>query len=248
MPSKALIHVSRMLHDAKKATAFGLEMNGTPDMNKVTAYIHHKQNIIRQHENASYIRSEGVDVVLGLALFETKNSIKVNKDIYKAKRIVLASGSRPKRLIIPGVEMVNYYDNESIFNIYSLPKRLLIIGGGPIGIEMCQAMNRLGSEVTVVHSGNMILPHDNATVAEILLERLQREGVKFILNTRPEKFISPNEVIITGKDRKTTSVNFDAVIAAIGREPELDELRLPKAGIEVKNKQIVRKKYQAARW
>jgi pyruvate/2-oxoglutarate dehydrogenase complex dihydrolipoamide dehydrogenase (E3) component len=178
VPSKALIHASRILHQAKEAGNFGLQLSGVPDLLKATEYVKAKQDIIRKHENADFLRQEGMDVVLGEASFHDKHSVKVNDAVYKTKKIILATGSRPAPLQAPGIEKVKQYNNESIFDIKDLPKRLLVVGGGPIGVEMGQAMRRLGSDVTIIDQTKSILAHDDTAVTEVLLRKLQAEGIR----------------------------------------------------------------------
>ena len=139
VPSKALIHVSKLINSAKKSEQFGLKVNGSVDINRVVKYIKEKQGIIREHENADYFRRQGLEVILGIAKFESENSIKVGGKVFQGEKIVICTGSRPKKLKIPGVEKVNLYTNETIFDLKELPKTLLVIGGGPIGIEIGQA-------------------------------------------------------------------------------------------------------------
>jgi pyruvate/2-oxoglutarate dehydrogenase complex dihydrolipoamide dehydrogenase (E3) component len=180
---------------------------------------------------------------LGEAHFSNKNEIEVNGKKYSAKKIVIATGSKPRKLKVPGVEKVKYYDNESIFHISELPERLLIVGGGPIGIEIAQAMNRLGSKITVVQHADKILEHDDPAVTEILLEQLQKEGVHFLLNADVEHFISANEALVKLKDGQTKNIQFDAVFAGIGRELDLKPLQLSNAGIRFRKDKIVTDKY-----
>lgn len=238
VPSKALIHVSKMVNSAKMASAFGLLVTGNVDIKKVTDYIYSKKELIRKHENAQWLREQGIDVVLGNASFSGKNEVVVNGEKYAGKNIVIATGSSAKKLKVPGADKVIYYDNKSIFHLQHLPARLLVIGGGPIGIEMAQAFNRLGAKVTVIHKGSMILDHDDKVVAEILLQQLQAEGIEFIFNATIEQFTSANEGIIKTSDRNTKAVNFDAVFVAIGRELLLEPLQLQNAGITVKEGKI----------
>ena len=242
VPSKALIHVARILHKANEGRKFGLEISGAIDINKVTQYISGKQTIIRKHENAEYLRGEGMDVVLGSASFHSARSILVNGEIYNGKKIILAAGSQPAALNVPGIEDVQQYNNESIFDITNLPKKVLVIGGGPIGIEIGQALKRLGSEVTIVHNNKHILPHDSKEITNVLLDRLRREGIKFIMEAQVERF-TRNEAIIKNQQNETSHESFDAVFVAIGRAYQLDELHLQNAGIEVKDNQIVVNKY-----
>ncbi|MGH7239942.1 MAG: FAD-dependent oxidoreductase, partial [Candidatus Saccharimonadales bacterium] len=158
VPSKALIHLSRLLNDGRKAQALGLSVSGRVDMHKIATYIGAKQNIIRRHENADYLLQQGVEVALGTASFVGKNEVRAGNKVFAGKRIVLAAGSHPLKLKLPGIEQVDYYDNESIFDLMHLPERWMVVGAGPAGIEIGQALNRLGSKVTVVQSGNRILP------------------------------------------------------------------------------------------
>jgi pyruvate/2-oxoglutarate dehydrogenase complex dihydrolipoamide dehydrogenase (E3) component len=243
VPSKALIHASRILHQAKEARNFGLQLSGVPDLLKATEYVKAKQDIIRKHENAEFLRQEGMDVVLGEASFHDKHSVKVNDAVYKAKKIILATGSRPASLQAPGIEKVKQYNNESIFDIKDLPKRLLVVGGGPIGVEMGQAMRRLGSEVTIIDQSRNILPHDDTAVTEVLLRKLQAEGIRFILGSEIMEFTSAHNAVIKKDNGEAQQESFDAVLVAIGRRLELGKLELDKAGIQVKQNKIVVNKF-----
>ncbi|MEP7254102.1 MAG: FAD-dependent oxidoreductase [Ginsengibacter sp.] len=243
VPSKAIIHVAKIIRNAKESENFGLQVNGNVDIKKVVDYIYDRQEDIRKHENASWLREQGVDVALGDAHFTSKNEIEVDGKKYNGQKIVIATGSKPRKLKVPGVKNVTYYDNESIFHIDMLPGKLLVIGGGPIGIEIAQTMSRLGSKVTVVHKGEMILEHDEKTVAAILCQQLRKEGIEFLFKASVTEFTSANEAKVKIENREELTVNFDAVFVAIGRELNLETLQLNKAGIEVKEKGIVIDKY-----
>ena len=243
VPSKALIHVAQIVHNARVASNFGLEVTGNVAIKKATDYIYQRQEIIRKHENAGWLEQQGVDVALGNARFSGKNEIEVNGKEYTGKKIVIATGSKPKKLKVPGVENVRYYDNESIFNIDQLPGKLLVVGGGPIGIEIAQAMSRLGSKVTVIQHGARILEHDDETMTDILLQQLQQEGIEFMFNADVDHFISSANASVKFKDGKSEEISFDAVFVGIGRELELESLQLSKAEVEIKNNNIVKNKY-----
>lgn len=243
VPSKALIHVSRIAHCAKMASDFGLEAKGKVDIKKAIGYVYGRQEIIREHENAQWLKEQGIDVALGEARFTGKNEIEVNDKKYTGKKIVIATGSQPLKINVPGIEKVKYYDNENIFHTNELPERLLVIGGGPISIEISQALKRLGSKVTVAQHGNRILDHDDKAVTEILLKQLQHEGITFLFNADIDSFISANDAIIKLKDGKTENIHFDAVFVGIGRELALKPLQLNKAGIRVNDNKIVVDKY-----
>jgi len=239
VPSKALIHVARQIRAAREAQSFGIKLSGEVDIQKAIGYVHAQQEIIRKHENAEWLTEQGINVVLGEASFAGKTEVEVNGKVFSAKKIILATGSKPRKLKIEGVEKVNYFDNENIFHISQLPKKLLVVGGGPIGIEIAQAMQRLGSEVTVVEEGNGILTHDHKSLTNILLKRLQDEGIIFHFDVSLQKFSSPIEAVLKKKNGEEFSLSFDAVFVGIGRVLLLEALQLNKAGIEVKDHKII---------
>ncbi len=243
VPSKALIHVARLMQQAKQAELFGYTISGKPDFNKAIEYVLSKQAIIRRHENAAYFRKQGLDVVLGTAHFISSTSIKVGDKIYTGKKMVLATGSRPAALHVPGIEKVRQFNNETIFALNDMPTRILVVGGGPIGIEIGQALNRLGIQVTIIHRGETILPHDATEMGSILLKQLTVEGITFHLNAEVKEFTSANEAIVQQKERSDFKQSFDAIFVAVGREIALKDLGLEQAGIQIKDDKIVVNQY-----
>lgn len=243
VPSKSLIHVAHIVHQARNSIQFGLQVQGEVDIQKVTEYVRSRQAIIRAHENAHYFRQMGMDVALGKASFVSRDQVQVKGQVYCGKKIVIATGSRPRQLNIPGSEGINYLDNKGIFNINKLPKQLLIIGGGPFGIEMAQAFGRLGSAVTVVHSKSMILEKETKEISSILYKRLKGEGITFHLNASALKFPASNCLLITNEVMQEEEINFDTLLVAIGRELNVEELDLAKAGIQTENNRIVVNEY-----
>jgi len=243
VPSKALIHLSRIMHNAGKARAFGLEVSGSVDVQKVMQYVYDKQSVIRKHENAEFLRGEGMDVELGWASFHSNNEVTVNGKVFQGRRIVLATGSRPSSLHVPGVEHVTQYNNESVFDLKHLPKKMLVVGGGPIGIEIGQALHRLGVDVIVVHQGNQILPQEPPDIAQLLQASLTKEGITFFIKTQVKKFSSSHEAVLYSEGRGEYTIDFDAVFVAVGRSIVLDGLHLEKAGVEVKDGRIITDDY-----
>ncbi|MFC1561749.1 dihydrolipoyl dehydrogenase family protein [candidate division KSB1 bacterium] len=232
VPSKALIHVSRLVHDARGASDFGLGVTGAVDMKTVREYIKSKQDVIRKHENAGYFRGKGIDVVLGSAEFAGDRSVAVNGTVYEGKNIVIATGSRPRELEIPGIEKVGYLTNETVFDIDYLPENFIVIGGGPIGIELGQAFQRLGSKVRVVERMDKFLPKESPEIAEVLYAQLVKEGMEFDFNTRLKEFASANELVVIDGHDNEKRLRFDAVLVSIGRVLNIEGLKLEKAGIE----------------
>lgn len=243
VPSKALIHVSRILKTAKKAEAFGLTMSGEPTIKKVFDYVHERQEIIRKHENAKALTEQGIDTVLGEAKFTGRKEIEVNNTKFSGKNIVIATGSKPRKLEVPGIELVKYYTNNNIFSIKDLPENILFVGGGPIGIEIAQALNSFGRKVTIVQHSSMILEHDDEQVVTVLLNQLRKEGIDCLLNADIESFTSPDNAVVKTKNGEIKNLSFDAMFVGIGRELSLECLQLQHAGIEIKDNKIVIDKY-----
>lgn len=237
VPSKALIHVAREINAGRNARKFGLSVSGEADMRRVKKYIKERQNIIREHENADHFRAQGMTVVLGDASFISKNEVHVNGQNYKGKKIVIATGSRPRTIEIPGIEKTPVYTNETIFDLERLPRSLLIIGAGPIGLELGQAFNYLGSKVTILQRGSGILPKEDPEIAKILLERLKGEGIEFYFKCKEKNFIAGDKIIVESNG-KQEQISFDAVLVAVGRELNIEGLDLEKAEIEMDGRKI----------
>ncbi|MEO8712583.1 MAG: NAD(P)/FAD-dependent oxidoreductase [Parafilimonas sp.] len=240
VPSKALLHIAKIMSNAKKVIK-----NNEPsvDINKAMEYVHERQSKIRAHENADFLISKGIDVELGIARFFDKHSVVVNDKKFSAKKIVIATGSHPKKLYVEGIEQVTWYDNESIFDLNDLPEKMMIIGGGPVAAEMAFAFQNLGSDVTVVHRGDFILPKEERSISEILMQQLKNNGIQFISNAEVKSFSNNNTATITLQNGNKIERAADAFFIAIGRESDLKTLELDKAGIETKNNKIVNNKH-----
>lgn len=240
VPSKALIHISRLFHGGKSATDFGLEVKGKADMSKVLDYIHGQQAIINEHENPEYFRKEReMDVEIGWAKFVDKHTVRVNKRDFTAKKIVLATGSKPRTLEVPGADLVKkIHTNETIFyDLKTLPERFVIVGGGPIGCELGQAMSRLGAKVTLINRGEHIMGKERTDFQKTMEDLFRKEGITIINHASVTKFADANTVVYE-KDGKEEQVKFDEILAAVGRTVRTEGMDLEKAGIEVKDGKI----------
>ena len=239
VPSKALIHVSRMIHDARRSQPFGWKAEGSTDLAAVMQYVHERQDIIREHENARYLREkEGLDVAIGTARFVGKTDLEITYHDgttarTSAKNIVLCTGSIPQLLQAEGMNKVEVYTNQTIFSLSKLPEKLLIVGGGPIGMELGQAFGRFGSAVTVIDPGDRILSKELPEVSALLQQRLEGEGVTFKLGQKITAFTDAHTAVAEDKSGKKEAIPFDVVLVAIGRTFNFDDIDLPAAGIEL---------------
>ncbi len=242
VPSKALIHVSRMIHDARKTQPFGWKAEGSTNLAAVMQYVRERQDIIREHENTRYLREkEGLDVEIGTARFVGKQDIEVahhdgTTARTSAKNIVLCTGSIPQSLEADGMDKVQLYTNQNIFSLEKLPEKLLIIGAGPIGMELGQAFARFGSTVTVVDPGDRILSKELPEVSALLQERLEGEGMAFNFGKKITAFTDAHTAVAETEDGKKEEIPFDVALVAIGRTFNFDDIDLPAADIELNDK------------
>jgi len=236
VPSKALIHIAKMFAAAKKAEAYGLQIQGKADMKKVLSYIHKKQEKIKSEEDAAHHRAQGIDVEIGRARFINKKEIEVNGKKFTARKILLCTGSSPRYLSIPGIEKVTTYTNETLFfDCDKLPENFLVIGGGAIGCEMAQAFQRLGSKVTIVDRGERILAKERPEISKILQNCFEEEGIKIIYNSEVV-FFEHGTATIKQENGEMSNQPVDAVLLAVGRVVNTKDMGLDKAGIELTEK------------
>ncbi len=235
IPSKALIHVADIIANAEKSREFGLNVSGKPDIKKVLGYVHGKQQKIRDHESAEYLKKEeGLDVVIGVATFTGKREVEANGTRYSAKKILVATGSKPRMIDVEGMEQVKIFTNENLFDIDFIPENLLVLGGGPIGMEMSQSFARMGSRVTVMDKGSRIMKNELPQVSDLVKERLEKQNdITFLLKHELVRFTSANTAELKDENGSTKEVKCDAVLVGIGREIKYDKLNLPAAGVKM---------------
>ena len=231
VPSKALIHAARQVHRARQATRFGLAVSGPADLGRVMDYVQERQAIIRRHENPDYLRSQGVTVEIGEPRFVGTHAVGLNGRTYRGRRLVLATGSRPRPLAVPGADRVPYYDNRGIWDLRQLPARLLVVGGGPNGVELAQAIQRLGAQVTLVHRGPRLLEKEDPSISAVLLARLRAEGLDVRLETEVTAFPRAQSAQIQPAAGPESTVELEAVYVALGRLVSFEGLQLDKAGV-----------------
>ena len=261
IPSKALLHVASLFAGGRAAEAFGLSTSGKADYKKVIAWIHARQDIIRKNETPEHFREQyGVDSIIGEARLTGPREVTVNEQILSAPNIVLATGSVPRKLDLPGGEAVKQWDNESVFwELDELPEELLIVGGGPISCELGQAFTRLGSRVTLLVRGDRLIEKDPPKMAAILHDQLTSEGMTIRYNTEIASFTDANTAVLKGADGSAAgfgaaagagdrskkpagggaSLSFSHLLVAIGRKVATANLGLAAAGVEVQDGKIV---------
>jgi len=233
VPSKTLIHAAKVAHEMRNAAQYGLTAC-TPehDFGRVMEHVRAiRQKIYEQSDAPPNFERMGVEVIQAEARFLDPHTVELVTEGGAAKKVsssyfVIATGSRPIR---PDFA-VQTLSNETLFELTSQPKRLLVLGAGPVGVEMAQAFQRLGSAVTVVGPGASILPHDEPELSALLKAALEAEGVSFLLGNRATAGKMENGSITAILDNGS-ELHCDAILAAIGRESDTKSLGLANAGV-----------------
>jgi pyruvate/2-oxoglutarate dehydrogenase complex dihydrolipoamide dehydrogenase (E3) component len=236
VPSKALIRAGRAAHDAKTAGEFGVSCSEsmTIDFGKAMERMRRIRAGISHHDSAErFSRELGVDVFIGSAGFAGRDSIEVEGKRLRFKKAAICTGARASAPPIPGIEETGYLTNENVFWLTEVPKRLLVIGGGPIGCELAQAFGRMGSEVTVIESAGRLLIREDADTAEIVRQSLLRDGLKIALSAKILKTEKrgADKVITIEQNEKSVELTGDEILVGVGRAPNVHGLNLEAAGI-----------------
>lgn len=231
VPSKALLAAGKQAETMRQGEKFGIaNVEPKVDFKAVMAHVHGVIATIAPVDSQERFESLGVTVIRAEAQFQDKDTITVGGQTIRPRRIVIATGSGPVAPPIPGLADVNYLTNETIFENETLPDRLIIIGGGPIGIEMAQAHRRLGAEVTVLE-GNTPLSHDDPELVAVVLAQLRAEGIDIREHAMAEAVaMQGDQFAVTLKGGET--VTGSHLLVAAGRAPNLDGLNLEAGGVE----------------
>jgi pyruvate/2-oxoglutarate dehydrogenase complex dihydrolipoamide dehydrogenase (E3) component len=244
VPSKAMIRSARGCADLRKAEELGVssEKPCSADFPKVMERLRRLRAGISSHDSVSRFSDLGVDVFLGEGTFTSHSTIEVEGKSLNFKRAVIATGARPATPPIPGLAEAGYLTNETVFSLTEQPRRLLVIGGGPIGCELAQAFSRLGSKVTLVEMNSHFLPREDSDAAEILAQALKRDGVDIRLSTAVTGLSSSNgekQVHIT-QDEADEVITVDEVFVGVGRIPNVEGLNLEAAGVKYDSRTGIR--------
>ncbi len=236
VPSKALIHAASSLHLARKAEKFSKNsVELQTDFVKVMEHVRSAIKKIEPHDSIERYTKLGVRCVTGNAKIISPWEVEVDGRTLASRSIIIASGAQPFIPSIPGIEKMNVLTSENLWHLTVLPKRLLILGGGPIGCELAQAFRRLGSEVTVLEKGSRVLSRADADVSKFILQTLASEGIKFYLNASVESFSRENEinsVTIKNEVEEVETLVFDNVVVAVGRRANTEDLCENRLGLE----------------
>ena len=234
-PSKTIIASAKVAHQARRSADYGIHTGEvTVDFQKVLQRAHTISAGMREYNEKSLQRRH-VKILRDYAIFEDAHHVRVGGKVVEADRIYINTGTMGVTPDIPGLQDIPYLDEKRILQLDTLPEHLVILGGGYIGVEYAQAMRRLGSRVTVIHTGEQILSREDRDVADSARDILEGEGITFYLKTRTTRVEGEHgRVRLTlAHNGSETTVDGTHLMLAVGRKPASAGLDLEAAGVAV---------------
>jgi pyruvate/2-oxoglutarate dehydrogenase complex dihydrolipoamide dehydrogenase (E3) component len=263
IPSKALIHLAELAHLAgtafsadtsEKAGAAGVAGaagmagaagdSGVKNATRMPGFpfsqVDEVRKLVYSHETPEVLEKRGVKTLIGKAVFTGRDTIEVDGETLQAKRFILAVGSRAMVPPVPGLAGTPYLTNESLFELKTLPRSALVMGGGPIGLEMAQALSRLGVKITVVEMLDRILFREDPEAAGVIQEKLISEGITLLTGTKAvETGTRKGGISLTvEKDGRRQTLEAEALLVAVGRESAAAGMNLEAAGVKTTPKGV----------
>jgi pyruvate/2-oxoglutarate dehydrogenase complex dihydrolipoamide dehydrogenase (E3) component len=234
VPSKGILRAARAAAAAREGAAFGVRTGKVEvDFGAVMERMRRLRAGIAPNDSAQRCAGLGVDVLFGDARFAAEDAVEVDGQRLRFARAVIATGGRAASPPVPGLAEVGFLTNETVFSLTELPRRLVVIGAGPIGCELAQAFRRFGSDVTIVSLDPRLLPREDADAAAILERRFAAEGVALRLGAkilRAERR-GGARVVVFEREGATEEAVGDEILVAVGRAPNVEGLELEKVGV-----------------
>ena len=234
VPSKALIRSAKILSYVRRAKEFGFDGGNIQfDFASVMERVHQVIGKIEPHDSVERYRTLGVDCIKGDAKLTSPYSVEVNGKTLTTRKIVIASGARPFVPPIPGLDTVSYLTSDTVWELTELPKRLVVLGGGPIGCELTQTFGRLGSAVTQVEMMPQIMGREDADVAALIQEKLTAEGVRVLTGHRAKavKIENNEKILVCDHNGQDVRIPFDEILVAVGRAANISGFGLEELGV-----------------
>jgi len=239
VPSKTLIRTAGVWSLARRAKEFGLPEVALPpvSLGDVMGRVRSVIATIQEHDSPERFCRLGAEVRFGSPCFVDDHTVDLDGARLTARAWIIATGSGPSLPPVEGITDVPYWTNETVFSQTELPGDLLILGGGPIGVEMAQAFRRLGSGVTVIEYADQLLVHEDTDIAAILRSRLEAEGVKVLTGTKALMATDVNGSVLlrvgpAKGDGEPWTIEGDVLLVAAGRKPNVEGLELSAAGVD----------------
>jgi mercury(II) reductase len=236
VPSKALIRSAKILSYIKRHEDYGIKSaEATFDFAEVMERVQKVIKKVEPHDSVERFTSLGVDCFQGDAKILSPHEVSVNGKTLTTKNIIIATGARPAVPKIPGLDKVPYLTSDNLWEIRELPKRLVVVGGGPIGSELVQCFARLGSQVTQIQRGSEIMPKEDDEIGQAIRKRFTEEGVDVRLNSNTKEVVIENgkHFIVIEKSGTTERIEFDKILIATGRAANTKGFGLEEIGVKL---------------
>lgn len=237
VPSKALIKSAKVAYSAKNASKFGVDVGEVKiDFSKAMNRVQDVIKGIEPHDSIERYTELGVDCITGEAEIISPWEVKVGDRIITTKNITIATGASPFVPPIKGLDKVDFLTSNNLWSIRELPKEFIVLGGGPIGLEMAQSFGRFGSKVSVIEMGQRILPREDLDVSEEITKKLKSEGVNVLTDHRAIEFIKKDgkDILICETNKGKIEIAFDKVLVAVGRRANIKGQGFEKLGIALR--------------
>ena len=236
VPSKAIIRTASLYADMRHAGQYGAQIPAEirVDFPAVMARMRAIRARISRADSAGRLLAAGVAVFFGDARFSGPDTLTVDGATLRFKKALIATGARPDTPSIPGLLEAGYLTNENVFDLTELPRRLLIIGGGPLGCELAQAFSRFGAQTIIAQNWPLFLPKEERDAAQILADSFARDGIEVRLNTRAVnvRMEGGQKLVDLVSDDYKSTVTVDAILTGAGRLPNVEGLNLEAAGVD----------------
>lgn len=243
VPSKALIKSAKIKHLIDTSETFGIKATGTVDFQQVMQRVKAIIQAVAPHDSIERYTKLGVDVMLGQAILLSPWEVNITLQdgttkILTAKSIILATGAKPFIPNIQGIQDSGYLTSDTLWDHFgtykTASKKLVVMGGGPIGCELGQAFQRLGSHVTLIQTGSHLLPKEDKEAAQLVYDQFTADGIQVLLNTTVTRFfLQDGKKFLVATDKITQQehvISYDDLICATGRKPNLSQLNLEHLG------------------
>lgn len=234
VPSKALIRSAKILAQSRRAQEYGFKQIDVEfDFSEVMERVRRVIAEIEPHDSMERYTGLGVECIQGEAKITSPHSVEVNGQTLTTRSIIIATGARPFVPPIPGIEKIDYLTSDNVWNLKTLPRRLVVLGGGPIGSELTQCFARFGSRVYQIEMLPRILIREDPDVSEQVTRSLENDGVEVLTEHRAKEFrvSGDRKVIVCEHGGKDVEIEFDELLVAVGRKPNVTGFGLEELGI-----------------
>ncbi len=242
VPSKALIRSARYLDQIRRADEYGLKSAAAEfDFAEVMERVQGVVKKVEPHDSVERFTGLGVEVIEGAAMIKDPYTVEVNGQTLTARNIVISTGARPFVPPIEGIDQIDYLTSDNLWEIRALPKRLVVLGGGPIGCELAQSFARFGSKVSIVEMAPRLMIREDDDVADIVTQRFQAGGIDVLAGHRAKQFkVEGNKKVLVAEfEGQDIEVEFDQVLVAVGRIANTTGFGLEELGVKISDRRTV---------